>query len=66
MCSSFRNKRKESSRELEKGNSVRELACNNPRGNRCPGARTDLLLFNFLLLRGRRRLRRCFLRVLSS
>jgi len=28
MCSPFRSKRRESSRELEKGNSIRELACN--------------------------------------
>ena len=66
MCSPFRNREKGSSRELERGNSVRELACNNPKGSRCPGTRTDLLLFTFLLFRGRRGLRRCFPRVLSS
>jgi len=66
MCSPFRSRGRGSSRELERGNSVRELAYNNPRDSRCPGARTDLLLFTFLLLRGRRGLRRCFPRVLSS
>jgi len=59
MCSFFRSRGRGSSRELERGNSVRELAYNNPRGSRCPGTRTDLL-------RGRRGLRRCFPRVLSS
>jgi len=66
MCSPFRSKGRENSRELERGNSMRELACNDPRGNRCPGTRTDLFLFTFLLLRGRKELRRCFPRVLSS
>jgi len=66
MCSLFRSRGRGSSRELERGNSVRELACNNPRGSRYPGTRTDLLLFTFLLLRGRRELRRCFPGVLSS
>ena len=61
MCSPFR-----SSRELEKGNSVRELAYNDSRGSRCPRTRTVLLFFTFLLLRERRGLRRCFPRVLSS
>ena len=65
MCSPFRSRGRESSRELERGNSVKKLAYNNPRGSRCPGTRTDLLLFTFLL-RGRRGLRRCFPRVLSS
>ena len=66
ICSLFRSRGRESSRELERGNSVRELACKDPRGSRCPGTRTNLLLFTFLLLRGRRGLRRCFPRVLSS
>jgi len=66
MCSPFRSRERESNRELERDNSMRELAYNNPRGSRCPGTRTNLLLFTFLLLRGRRGLRRCFPRVLSS
>jgi len=66
MCCPFRSRERGSSRELERGNSVRELACNDPGGSRYPGTRTDLLLFTFLLLRGRRGLRRCFPRVLSS
>jgi len=66
MCSPFRSRGRESNRELERDNSMRELAYNNPRGSRCPGTRTNLLLFTFLLLRGRRGLRRCFPRVLSS
>jgi len=66
MCSPFRSRERGSSRELEKGNFVKKLACNDPRGSRCPGTRTDLLLFTFLLLRGRRGLRRCFPGVLSS
>jgi len=66
MYSPFRSRGRGSSRELERGNFVRELAYNDPRGSRCPGTRTDLLLFTFLLLRGRRGLRRCFSRVLSS
>jgi len=66
MCFPFRSRGRGSSRELEGGNSVRELACNDPRGSRCPGTRTNLLLFTFLLLRERRGLRRCFPRVLSS
>jgi len=66
MCSPFRSRGKGSSRELERDNSVRELAYNDPRGSRCPGTRTDLLLFTFLLLREKRGLRRCFSRVLSS
>jgi len=66
MCSPFRSRGRGSSRELERGNSVRELVCNDPRGSKCPGTRTDLLLFTFLLLRGRRGLRGCFPRVLSS
>jgi len=49
MYSPFRSRGRESSRELKRGNSVRELACNNSRGSRCPGARTDLLLFTFFL-----------------
>jgi len=53
-------------RELERGNSMRELACNDSRGSRCPGTRTNLLLFTFLLLRGRRGLRRCIPRDFSS
>jgi len=57
MCSPFRSRGRGSSRELERGNSVRELACNDPRDSRCPGTRTDLLLLTFLLLRGRRGLR---------
>jgi len=57
---------RESSRELERGNSMRELTCNDPRDSRCPRTRTNLLLFTFLLLRGKRGLKRCFLRVLSS
>jgi len=60
MCSPFRSRGRGSSRELERGNFMRELVYNNPRGNRCSGTRTDLLL------RGRRGLRRCFPRVLSS
>jgi len=52
--------------QRERGNSVRELVYNDSRSSRCPGTRTDLLLFTFLLLRGRRGLRRCFPRVLSS
>jgi len=66
MCSPFRSKGRESNRELERGNSMKKLACNNPRGSRCPGTRTDLFLFTFLLLRGKKGLRRCFPRVLSS
>jgi len=66
MCSPFRSRGRESSRELERDNSVRELAYNDPRDSKCPGTRTDLLLFTFLLLRGRRGLRGCFPRVLSS
>jgi len=66
MCSPFRSRGRESSRELERGNSVRELAYNDPRGSRCPGTRANLLLFTFLLLRGRRELRRCIPRDLSS
>jgi len=66
MCSPFRSKGRGSSRELERGNSIRELACNDSRGSRYPRTRTDLLLFTFLLLRERRGLRRCFPRVLSS
>jgi len=66
MCSPFRSRGRESNRELERDNSMRELAYNNPRGSRCSGTRTNLLLFTFLLLRGRRGLRRCFPRVLSS
>jgi len=66
MCSSFRSKGKESSRELERGNSVRKLACNNPRGSRCPGTRTDLFLFTFLLLRGRKELKKCISKDLNS
>jgi len=66
MCFPFRSRGRGSSRELERGNSVRELAYNNPRGSRCPGTRTDLFFFTFLLLRGKRGLRRCFPRILSS
>jgi len=66
MCSPFRSKGRGSSRELERGNSVRELAYNDPKGSRCPGTRTNLLLFTFLFLKGRRGLRGCFPRVLSS
>jgi len=66
ICSPFRSRGRRSSRELEKGNSMRKLAYNDFRGSRCPGTRTDLLLFTFLLLRERRGLRRCFLRDLSS
>ena len=66
ICSPFRNKGRGSSRELERGSSIRELAYNDLRDSRYPGTRTDLLLFTFLLLRGRRGLRRCFPRVLSS
>jgi len=66
MCSPFRSRERKSSRELERDNSIRELACNDPKDNRCPGTKTDLFLFTFLLLRGRRGLKRCFSRVLSS
>jgi len=66
MCSPFRSRGRGSNRELERGNSVRELACNDPRGSRCPRTRTDLLLFTFLLLGGKKGLRRCFSKVLSS
>ena len=66
ICSPFRNKGRGSSRELERGNSMRKLACNDLRGSRYPGTRTNLLLFIFFLLRGRRGLRRYILRVLSS
>jgi len=66
MCSPFRSRGRGSSRELERGNSIRELICNDSKGSRCSGTRTNLLLFTFLLLRGRRGLRRCFSRVLSS
>jgi len=59
MCSSFRSRGRGSSRELKRGNSIRELVCNDPRGSRCPRTRTNLLLFTFLLLRGRGGLRRC-------
>jgi len=60
MCSLFRSRGRGNSRELKRGNSVRELACNNPRGSRCPETRTNLLFFTFLFLRGKRGLRRCF------
>jgi len=60
MCSPFRSKGRGSSRELKRGNSMRKLACNDPKGSRCPGTKTDLLL------RGKKGLRRCFPRVLSS
>jgi len=66
MYSLFRSRGRGSSRELERGNSMRKLAYNDPRGNRCPGTRTNLLLFTFLLLRGRRELRRCILKDFSS
>jgi len=66
MYSPFRSRGGESSRELERGNSMRELVCNDPRGSRCPKTRTNLLLFTFLLLRGRRELRRCIPRDFSS
>jgi len=66
MCSPFKSKGRGSSRELERGNSVRELAYNDLGGSRCPGTRTNLLLFTFLLLRGRRELRRYIPRDLSS
>jgi len=62
----FRSRGRESSRELEKDNSMRELACNDPRDNRCPGTRTNLLLLTFLLLRERKELRGCISRDLSS
>jgi len=51
MCSPFRSRRRGSSRELKRGNSIRELAYNNPRGSKCPGTRTNLLLITFLLLK---------------
>jgi len=54
VCSLFKSRGRGSSRELERGNSVRELAYNDPKDSRCPGTRTNLLL------RGRRGLRRCF------
>jgi len=66
MCSPFRSRGRESSRELERGNSMRELTCNDPRGSRYPETRANLLLFTFLLLRGRRELRRCIPKDLSS
>jgi len=66
MCSPFRSRGKGSSRELERGNSIRELAYNDPGDSRCPGTRANLLLFTFLLLRGRRELKRCIPRDLSS
>jgi len=66
MYSPFRSRGRESSRELEGGNSMRELAYNDPRGSRCLRTRTNLLLFTFLLLRGRRELRRCIPRDFSS
>jgi len=66
MCSPFRSRERGDSRELERGNSMRELACNDPRDSRYPGTRTNLLLFTFLLLRGRRGLKRYIPRDLSS
>jgi len=60
MCSPFRSRGRGSSRELERGNSMRVLACNDPRGSRCPRTRTNLLLS------GRRELRRCIPRDFSS
>jgi len=63
---SLQEQRKREQQRAGEGNSVRELAYNDSRGSRCPGTRTDLLLFTFLLLRGRRGLRRYFPRVLSS
>jgi len=41
MCFPFRSKGRGSSRELKRSNSTRELACNDPRGSRYPGTRTD-------------------------
>jgi len=66
MYSPFRSRGRGSSRELERGNSMRELAYNDPRGSRCPRAKTNLLLFTFFLLRERKELRRCIPRDLSS
>jgi len=66
MYSPFRSRERESSKELKRGNSMRELAYNDPRDSRYPGTRTNLLLFTFLLLRGRRGLRRCIPKDLSS
>jgi len=60
MYSPFRSRGRESSRELERGNSMRELACNDLRGSGCPRTRTNLLL------RGRRELRRCIPQDFSS
>jgi len=53
MYSLFRSRERGSSGGLERGNSMRELTCNDPRGSGCPGTRTNLLLLTFLLLRGR-------------
>jgi len=66
MCSLFRNRGRGSSRELERGNFMRELTCNDPRGSRYSETRANLLLFTFLFLRGRKELRRCIPRDLSS
>jgi len=66
MYSPFRSRGRESNKELKRSNSMRELTCNDPRDSRCPGTRTNLLLFTFLLLRGRRELRRYIPRDLSS
>jgi len=63
---SLQEQREREQQRAGEGNSVRELACNDPRGSRCPGTRTNLLLFTFLLLRGRRELRRCIPRDFSS
>ena len=62
----FRSRERRSSRGLKRGNSIRELAYSNSWGNRCSKTRTNLFLIIFYFLRGRRGLRRCFSRVLSS
>jgi len=66
MCSSFRSKGKGGNKELERDNSMKELAYSNFWDSKCPGTRTNLFFITFLLFRGRKELRRCFFRVLSS
>ena len=66
ICSPFRSRGREDNSELKRGNFVRELICSNSWGSRHPRARTGLFLTTFLLLRGKRGLRRYFPRVLSS
>jgi len=46
MYSPFRSRGRRSSRELERGNSVRELTCNDSRDSRCPGTRTAFTIFS--------------------